>query len=112
MNYMTHTDPDAFLDFPSPVVPRTNHKLCPRCKGHGGWNLKLNAYPNRYEDTAENRHKFSHFRSMCSNCHGWGQVHESQTCVHEWTFVVNKGRCLNLYKCIHCSTPNLIDSSD
>lgn len=38
-------------------------EVCIRCKGHGGWNLKLDAYgPGE------------HFSATCCQCHGWGWV--------------------------------------
>jgi len=111
--YLQPTHPDAFTDFPPPVVAKAGYKTCPLCTGHGGWNLKLNAYPMHHkENTPENRHTFSHFRSLCRNCFGYGEVPDHQSCIHEWEWKENKGRCLNLYVCVHCQSPNLVDSSD
>jgi RecJ-like exonuclease len=111
--YLTKDDPDAFLDHVLREPYGDLTKICPVCKGYGGWNLRLNAYPlNGKEDTAENRHKFSHFRCSCSHCNGWGYVHPKEDCVgHTWQFVKNTGNCLNLYKCALCGKLWEIDSS-
>lgn len=116
--FMTHTDPNAFIDHPMADQEEAKKMgfscLCQKCKGHGGWNLELNAYPLRGKDnTPENRHKYSHFRAHCTNCHGWGYVNE--TCgdhIHEWSFVRNLGNCLNLHRCDTCGKEWEIDSSD
>lgn len=110
-------DADAFLDHPfmQPAPQYGLTKMCPRCYGHGGWNLLLNQYPLPVgkENTPENRSKFTHFRAGCSHCNSWGYVRESETCVgHEWVFVRNTGRCLNLHQCKHCGKQWEIDSSD
>ena len=113
--YLESTDPGAFLDWPEVDIRLIKgYRLCPVCQGHRGWNLRLNAYPlHTLEDTAENRHRHSHFRCQCSHCNGWGQVHESVTCAgHEWKWIKNTGRCLNLYECIHCGKKHEVDSSD
>jgi len=114
-DFMTHLHADAFVDYPlrepSPQYGLT--KMCPKCQGHGGWNLALNQYRmHNYPDTPENRHRYAHFTCLCGNCTGWGYVHESQTCVHDWEYSRNVGRCLNEYKCIHCGKLNQVDSSD
>jgi DnaJ-class molecular chaperone len=112
-NYLDHTHPDAFVDHPKQKSRGDGYKECPRCKGHGGWNLELNAYNlHGRENTPENRHVFSHFRSMCGVCNGYGYIHNSQTCEHDWKSHKNVGRCLNEYICIHCSKIELVDSSD
>ena len=114
-DYLTHDHPDAFVDWPERTKSYDKgYKPCPLCKGLGGWNLKLNAYPlHRYENTAENRHHFSHFRCCCSHCNGWGQVLVTEACVgHEWKWVKNTGKCLNLFECVHCGKKSEVDSSD
>ena len=115
--YLTPDDPDAFLDYT--VMARAdyqaNYSLCPRCKGHGGWNLKINQYrlPPGVEDTSENRSRYVHFRCSCSHCSGWGYVHPSITCTgHEWVFEKNLGRCYNRYRCSVCNGISDVDSSD
>lgn len=116
--YLTPESPEAFVDFPmadAEFAAKYNlTKICPRCKGHGGWNLKLNSYPlHDKPDTAENRHRYSHFRASCSHCNGWGYVREDENCPgHEWKHVRNVGRCLNLYRCEKCGKEREVDSSD
>jgi hypothetical protein len=115
VKYMEHTHPDAFVDFPmkSPNIELGRTKLCAKCQGHGGWNLQLNSYSlHDYENTPENRHRYSHFICQCSNCYGWGFVHENQDCVHDWEYHKSLGKCLHQYKCIHCDKIDLVDSSD
>lgn len=112
--YMTPDHPDAFLDHPM-KEPGFYKNVCPRCKGHGGWNLRANAYPlHGRPDTPENRHAFSHFRCSCNHCNGWGYVDDktAATCQgHHWVYVENLGRCYNRYKCEHCGAVNDVDSS-
>ena len=115
VRYMDQNHPDAFLDYPGIKKPEYGHtKLCPKCKGHGGWNLRLNAYSlHNYPNTAENRHRYSHFKCMCSHCSGWGYVLPTETCPgHEWQFLQNLGRCYNRYKCLICGKTSDVDSSD
>lgn len=114
--YLTPDHPDAFVDFPPPLehlhepykgkLPE-GCVLCPKCKGHGGWNLMLFGYPKTPEDEnrirnylretpigklrhnmspEEFRHNYVHFRSSCSQCTGWGYVNKGskdETCLHE-----------------------------
>ena len=116
--YLEPTDPDAFVDFPVKDKPTYDYQkgyvVCPKCDGHGGWNLKLNAYPLRgLEDTSENRHKFSHFKSNCGQCGGWGWTSPENTkCIHEMSRYRNVGKCLNEYVCVKCGMIEEIDSSD
>ena len=82
--YMTPDHPDAFVDFPSPKASEKyaneSYMLragytqeCLQCKGHGGWNLKLNAYSlYKMKNTKANRHMYAHSRCVCGNCSGWG----------------------------------------
>jgi len=118
--FLESTDADAFVDW-QPETDKVREmrlahnltKLCQKCQGHGGWNLALNQYPlNGKENTAANRHLYSHFRCHCMACNGWGYVHESETCAgHEWVHVRETGNCLNLHKCKHCGKEWEIDSS-
>lgn len=111
--YLTPDHPDAFVDWELRKPERDLTKMCPVCKGHGGWNLELNAYQNQYEDTPANRHLFSHFRAHCSHCNGWGYVEESEMCPgHEWETVKSLGNCLRLEKCRKCGAEIQVDSSD
>lgn len=115
--YLNPTDEGAFVDYPmkKPGEPAT--EMCPLCKGHGGWNLKLNAYRMApgLKDTPENRHLHSHFRANCSNCNGWGYVVPGSldaTCIHDYQFHRNEGNCLNSYRCSRCKKTVTYDSSD
>ena len=111
--YLTPGDEDAFLDFPGKLARREGYVECPQCKGHGGWNLRINAYKlHQHEDTAENRHLHSHFRCSCSNCWGHGCVPPEQTCVHEWERGRSVGRCLTEWVCAKCAETRVVDSSD
>lgn len=112
--YMDYNHPNAFVDFPSvPECPdyMNGASLCPMCKGHGGWNLELNAYSlHQNENTPENRHKFSHFRSNCSQCNGYGWT-DDVSCLHEYQHV----RCLAPFehesRCIKCDKRIVYDTS-
>lgn len=116
--YLEPTDPDAFVDYPKASRSEAEQigmtVKCPKCKGHGGWNLQLNAYRlHHHPDTPENRHKFSHFRAGCDQCQGYGYVTpDNADCIHEWVHVRNTGNCLNLYECKNCGKKWEIDSSD
>lgn len=113
--YITHDHPDAFVDYPKKERPE-NHELgeeCPKCKGHGGWNLRLNAYRlHDKEDTPENRHLYSHFRASCGACWGWGYLQKGQTCAHEWVEKRSVGRCEHEWECSICGATRIVDSSD
>jgi hypothetical protein len=116
-NYLEPTDPGAFIDYPlkdsAEAAEMGFSHECPLCKGHGGWNLRVNAYPlHNKEDSPENRHNFSHFKAHCDTCHGWGYVREKDANhIHKWEFVRNTGNCLNLYHCSGCSKDWEVDSS-
>jgi DnaJ-class molecular chaperone len=115
--YMDQNHPDAFVDYPLMDAAKSAEygltKICPVCAGHGGWNLLLNQYDlNGKENTPANRHLYSHFRSHCMHCNGWGYVRETENCPgHEWKHVRNTGNCLNLYRCEKCGKEWEIDSS-
>ncbi len=113
--YLEPNDEGAFLDHPR-MEPSGNYNIeCPLCKGHGGWNMRLNAYPlHGKENNPANRHQFSHFRCICRHCNGWGYVDAATAAKcqgHDWVFVRNTGNCLNLYECKHCGEKNVVDSS-
>jgi hypothetical protein len=89
-------------------------KKCPLCKGHGRWNLELNAYG-----------KGVHFQQMCSQCRGFGYVESGSldaTCIHEWKEIGHKeanelgvrtwGMCCHVYLCGKCKKTSVEDSSD
>lgn len=116
--YLESTDPGAFDDYPRRDALKAAEiglvHECLECKGHGGWNLTLNAYPlHGKENTPENRHRFSHFRVHCSNCNGMGYVRpENADHIHKWEHAGNAGNCLNLYRCSGCGQEWMVDSSD
>ena len=116
--YLEPTDEGAFEDHtlldPLKAYELGMTVLCPQCKGHGGWNLTLNAYPlHGKADTPENRYKFSHFRASCSHCMGWGYVEPKNAYhVHHWVHDRNIGNCLNVLKCSDCGLEWQVDSSD
>jgi hypothetical protein len=117
-HYLEPTDDRAFEDYPL-QDPLKAYDIgltieCPQCKGHGGWNLTLNAYHlHGKENTPENRHLFSHFRASCSHCHGHGYVApEDAGHIHDWQRAKPMGRCLNLYECSICKKAWIVDSSD
>lgn len=115
--YLDPTHPDAFIDhdlMPADEAARSGLTvICPQCKGHGGWNLELNAYPlHGKEDNAHNRHLFSHFRASCDNCWGHGYVRPEEDHVHQWEKVRSLGNCLRLDKCKVCGQEWQVDSSD
>ena len=117
IKYMEPTDKDAFLDFPkkerADYLP-SDYVECPVCMGHGGWNLSINSYPlHSHADTSENRHLYSHFRTNCNQCNGWGQLDKKNTvCIHTLVHDSNVGNCLNRYKCCKCDHTEVWDSSD
>lgn len=119
MEYLESTDENAFLDFPGKKDKAKASQFgyteeCPRCKGYGGWNLRVNAYgvPKGLEDSPENRHKYSHFRCTCNNCFGWGYVKKEESDhIHEWGLIENLGNCLNKYGCSICHKTIELDSS-
>lgn len=119
----------CFIDFPLMEIPNKNipYTLCPKCKGHGGWNLKVNSYklPEGVEDTSENRHRYCHFRAHCGQCNGWGWVQENSIdakCMHDYIELTYKeclehnikhfGMCWHVYRCSKCGTTKSVDSSD
>jgi hypothetical protein len=116
-------DPGAFDDWPQGAIDgllKLSHrngytKLCPICRGHGGWNLQLAAtpLPRGCADTAANRHMLAHRRAKCDHCNGWGWVHPSDHCPrHEFVVARSLGRSLTLYQCAHCGIEREIDTSD
>lgn len=108
--YLTPDSTDAFVGLMVLALPSERFigmkeltVLCPKCKGHGGWNLTLNAYgPGK------------HFQAHCSQCNGWGYVRPGRDaeCIHEDKHLRNTGNCLNVYGCVKCGREVEIDSSD
>jgi hypothetical protein len=120
---MSYLDPDkdpeelVFKDYPK--IPDDKYpelgEECPRCRGRGGWNLKLDAYPN--QQLPEHRH----YRASCGACWGYGKLQKGQTCAHEWrnaTYEESQRTSYTLYRCEHlwicdkCKQERVVDSSD
>ena len=102
-NYLSHNNPAAYEGMEK-KQPNEAYDLkceCPKCRGHGGWILRKDAYG-----------KGRHFMACCDVCNGWGYTHAPETCIHEWDRGVNVGRCLNTYTCTKCGKKQTIDSSD
>lgn len=123
MTYLEPDAPAAHVDYPPLVTNErgaAKHAIppgsvaCPKCNGWGGHNLRLDAYPLRNMDnTAENRHMYSHFKASCDQCAGWGHVPaEDAACVHDFKHHRNVGNCLNEYRCSKCGKTWTVDSSD
>lgn len=79
---------------------------CPVCRGHGNWNLRLDAYgPGQ------------HFQAFCSQCSGYGWVRRgsaNETCVHKWRDITPSPApysCWHLEKCTGCGQEREVDSS-
>lgn len=122
---MSYLDPKTddhalvFQDYPKAEMFEwmnpANYVECPRCFGHGGWNLRVNAYPLRDRpDTPEARHRHCHFRMSCGNCNGYGYVRvgsKDASCLHEWGNSYTVGNCLHEYTCIKCGSKRVVDSS-
>ena len=121
---MSHFLPDAtdFTDMPVKVRPdlRTDGArmpgtfvLCPKCHGHGGWNLTLHAYSPAPGDPSGKRR---HFQAFCSQCWGWGWVaagSRDATCVHTFAEVApdQPWRCWHTIRCTACGEKKSYDSS-
>ena len=122
--YLTPEDPDAFLNWDKQALPETKFASmagytveCPKCKGHGGWHLRLNAYPNQPEGHRD-------FNCQCNQCNGWGYVKPGldATCVHNWKElsqqachdrnITHHGMCWHVYECTTCGRTMSQDSSD
>lgn len=111
MRYLRPTDPDAFKDWEVIPIKETvvkNPVLCPLCLGHGGWNLRLDAYTPRPGMK-------NHFTCFCDSCWGEGYVEKdslNHKCFpHEWERKTI-GRCLHEWKCQKCGQLHTVDSSD
>lgn len=103
-DYMDHTHPDAFKDLVKREIPVGKYE-CPKCKGHGYWNLRLNSYP-RYENPEDR-----HFKTTCATCWGYGYVDIPNPCEHEWGGRKTIGNCLHEISCAKCGVTRLVDSS-
>lgn len=106
MPYLTPEHPDAFVDYPGKPRPdwMKDAVECPKCKGHGGWNLSLDV-----RNDPEN----PHFRMHCAQCRGHGWVRpENAGCAHEYRHDRMVGRCLEIMRCWKCGAEIQVDSSD
>jgi len=87
--------------------------MCPVCKGHGIWNLMLDA-------SGEGKH----FQAHCSQCNGWGWVAKGtkdESCVHEYRElsqdecvrrgIPHYGMFCHIYECRKCGKQIETDSS-
>ena len=112
--------PDATNFDDMPIMPRetclakgNDVILCPVCKGHGGWNLRLKAYRDG-----------GNFQASCGQCNGWGWVEKDgpdATCVHEYRELSDLecrernihhfGMCWHVYTCEKCGHIISQDSS-
>lgn len=94
-----------FTDIPLRPV-REGHVPCPKCHGHGRWNLLLNEYgPGK------------HFQQGCSQCWSWGDVKADSldvTCLHTWTPIApsQPWRCWHTDRCTTCGTTRDYSSDD
>jgi len=103
-----------FSDIPlkQPPVSAGLVHVCPKCRGHGGWNLRRNAYgPGK------------HFQCGCGQCNGWGFVDESdRLCVHGYRELTqaecrareipHHGICWHVLECTSCGRRLSYDSGD
>jgi hypothetical protein len=112
--YLDEGHPDAFVDFPA-KAERPAHLPgaveCPRCKGHGGWNLELNCYPlHGHESTPENRHRYAHFRASCAQCQGHGWTNDV-ACIHDFHPAGSVAMFQHVHRCQKCGVEQVWDSS-
>lgn len=110
LKYIQPGDPEAWIDFPPPresAPPQlgSSAERCSICRGHGGWNLLLGAFPvTSLENTSEIRHMYSHMKATCQGCSGHGWVRpEGRGCVHEYRWVGVSGK-LTHFTCVHCNS--------
>lgn len=97
-------DATDFTDIPKrePAYGFTHE--CPRCAGHGRWNLLLDAYGEK-----------QHFQSICGQCDGYGYVNPGTvdaTCLHEFEEQPSKEMFLHIHRCRKCGRTKCYDSSD
>lgn len=108
--------PDAtdFTDIPKLSQPDGLGLIyeCPKCHGHGKWNLCLHAYgPGE------------HFQCSCGQCNGWGYVSEAdRSCLHEYRELAqpecqqkgidHHGMCWHVVECVRCGRCLSYDSGD
>lgn len=90
---------------------------CPKCKGYGGWNLRLNAFPPVYAQCTSEPPIPGHFQASCGQCWGWGWVEAASAdvgCVHSFTEIApdQPWRCWHTIRCTQCGRTRSYDSSD
>lgn len=107
LTYIQPGDREAWVDWPAPratppaFIPGYTKK-CTVCRGHGGWNLLLGAYPVPRDNTSENRHMYTHMKASCHACGGHGWVRpEVNGCVHEFRWIGVSGKVTH-FNCVHC----------
>lgn len=101
MNYLKPGDPHSF-DRISLQEKRDymkdNYATCPKCLGHGAWNMSASANASKFH---------------CTKCNGYGYVHRAHgACACEMEHLRNVGNCLNEYKCKKCGSVQTWDSGD
>ena len=87
---------------------------CPLCRGYGGWNLRLNAYP-AHPGQAPRTPEQRHFRALCRQCWGWGWVEaKDATCIHAFREVKpdQPFRCWHMIRCTACGETRSYSSDD
>lgn len=98
--YLGPDDPGAFKGLAVMAPPSGDGRVaCPRCHGHGGWHLRLDAYGDG-----------QHFTCTCGTCFGWGWV-RAPACDHDWGLAVVLNQSLREVTCSKCGTVRQIDSS-
>jgi hypothetical protein len=100
------------LRFPS--MAGDSYVLCPKCHGHGCWNLKLHAYAPAPGDP---RGKRQHFQAACGQCWGWGWVEAGSrdaTCLHSYGAIAPNQpfRCWHTIRCTTCGETKSYSSDD
>jgi hypothetical protein len=79
---------------------------CPKCAGHGKWNLTRDAYGAG-----------RHFQAHCGQCNGYGWVEAGTvdaTCLHDWhpTTPSQPFRCWHTDLCSRCGATHSYSSDD
>lgn len=88
--------------------------LCPKCHGHGRWNLQLEVYGPVPGDPSGKR---QHFQGSCSQCWGWGWVDATSTdatCLHTFSEIApdQPFRCSHTLRCTACGLKRSYSSDD
>jgi hypothetical protein len=89
----------CFTDLVKREPTDTLTEECPKCKGHGMWVLREDAYGDGV-----------HFYGGCGVCWGYGYVTPGQ-CPHEWEVGVAVSNCMHEWTCVKCATTRVVDSS-